>query len=111
MDACECLIFVDSDNSLTYDKNAKNTPSPWIHEEMGFSNRLRVNIPQRYKNNIRVTLNENREHSSYCFMRFSTTESREAQFNYEVDMRHFKELVRTDFPSQGPKGDDILDMW
>ncbi len=112
MDACECLIFVDSDNSLKYDKGAKVTPSPWIYEEMGFSNRLRVNIPQRYKDKIKVTLNETRERSHYCFMMFSTTESREPQFNYEVDMKHFKELVRTDFPIQSSlNGDTLLDMW
>ena len=112
MDACECLIFVDSDNSLKYEKGAHETPSPWIYEEMGFSNRLRVNVPQRYKERIKVTLNESRERSSYSFMMFSHTEHRDAYFNYEIDMSHFKELERWDFPTSSCyAGDAILDKW
>lgn len=112
MDACECLIFVDSDNSLTYVKGAKETPSPWIYEEMGFANRLRVNVPERYKEKIKVTLNESRERSSYCYMMFSQTGQREANFSYEIDMRHFKELERGDFPiTKGYDCDAILDSW
>lgn len=112
MDACECLIFVDSDNSLRYSKGETSTPSSWIYEEMGFSKRLRINLPERYKDKIRVTLNESRERSSYSFMMFSATESREAQFSYEVDMNHFKELSYTDFPSHtGLTGDALLDRW
>ena len=112
MDSCECLIFVDSDNSLRYSKGETSTPSSWIYEEMGFSKKLRVNLPERYKDKIHVILNESRERSSYCFMTFSATESREAQFNYEVDMKHFKELTDADFPSySGLVGDAILDRW
>ena len=112
MDSCECLIFVDSDNSLKYCKGAKTTPSPWIYEEMGYSKRLRVNVPQRYQKKIQVTLNESRDRSSYSFMMFSQTESRQAQFNYEVDLLHFKELFSTDFPTTANlSGDAILDKW
>ncbi len=56
IDACECLLFVDSDNSLKYAKGQVATPSPWIYEEMGFSQMLRVNLPDRYKKLIRVNL-------------------------------------------------------
>ena len=98
MDACECLIFLDSDNSLKYSKGEKSTPSQWIYEEMGFSKRLRVNVPERYKEKIKVTLNESRSESSYSFMMFSQTEQREPSFNYKVDMKHFEELVPSDFP-------------
>ena len=112
MDACECLIFVDSDNSLKYELGAKETPSPWIYEEMGFANRLRINVPLRFKEKIKVTLNESRERSSYSYMMFSQTGQREANFSYEVDMRHFKELERSDFPiSKGYDSDAILDTW
>ena len=112
MDACECLIFVDSDNSLKYVKGATGTPSSWIYEEIGFSERLRVNLPERYKGRIQVTLNESRQHSAYCFMMFSSTESHDAQFSYDIDMRHFKELISTDFPlSAGLVGEAILDRW
>jgi len=112
MDACECLIFVDSDNSLKYELGAKETPSPWIYEEMGFANRLRINVPLRFKEKIKVTLNESRERSSYSYMMFSQTGQREANFSYEVDMRHFKELERSDLPiSKGYDSDAILDTW
>lgn len=112
MDACECLIFVDSENSLKYEKDAKETPSSWIYEEMGFSKRLRVNVPERYKEKIKVTLNESRERSSYSFIMFSQTEQREPEFSYEVDMRHFKELEQEDFPKSILMGGDaILDRW
>ena len=112
MDACECLIFVDSDNSLRYNKGATGTPSSWIYEEMGFSKRLRVNVPERYKKNFKVQLNESRERTGYCFMTFSQAESNEPDFNFEVDMEHFKELYYTDFPtSVGLAGDAILDRW
>lgn len=112
MDACECLIFVDSDNSLKYSKGGKATPSQWIYEEMGFSKRLRVNVPARYKDNIKVTLNESRSESSYSFMMFSQTEQREPSFNYKVDMKHFEELVPSDFPRYSQIGSDaILDRW
>ena len=112
MDACECLVFVDSENSLKYNKGSKSTPSPWIYEEMGFSKRLRVNIPHRYKDKIRVTLNESREESSYCFMMLSSAAPRQAQFSYEVDMRHFKELTRLDFNQETRLGaNELLDNW
>lgn len=112
MDACECLIFVDSNNSLKYELNSKETPSPWIYEEMGFSNRLRVNVPGRFKDKIKVTLNESRDSASYRFVLFSQTEQRDPFFSYEVDMRHFKELGCEDFPiSNGLSGEAILDEW
>ena len=112
MDACECLIFVDSENSLKYEKGAHETPSSWIYEEMGFSKRLRVNVPLRYKEKIKVTLNESCERSSYSFMLFSQPEQRNANFNYEIDLRHFKELEQRDFPTaKGYTADTILDFW
>ena len=112
MDACECLIFVDSDNSLYYSKGVKGTPSPWIYEEVGFSKRLRINIPERYKKKIQVNLNESRERSSYCFFSISDSAPREARFNYEVDMRNVKELMALDFKSNIPlQQNELLDKW
>lgn len=112
MDSCECLIFVDSENSLNYKKGQpEGTPSPWIYEEIGFSERLRINVPERYKTNIQIQLNESREHSSYCFMCFSATESHVPQFNYEVDRKAFKELYVNDFPMCKFDGIRMLDRW
>ena len=112
MDACECLIFVDSDNSLHYYKGVEGTPSPWIYEEIGFSKRLRINIPDRYKKRIQVTLNESRARSSYCFFSISDAVPREARFNYEVDMRNVKELVSSDFRLNiRLQPNELLDKW
>ena len=112
MDACECLIFVDSENSLKYTRGSKGTSSPWIYEEMGFSKRLRVNTPLRYKNRIRVSLKENTNQSTYSFQSMYLQESRQPLFNYKVDMGHFKELTNADFISKTQLGpDEILDKW
>ena len=112
MDSCECLIFVDSDNSLTYQKSQPQTPSPWIYEEMSFAKRLRVNIPLRHKDKFQVTINESRERSSVCFFCHSTIERREAKFTYDVDLRDFEELLISDFElAKGSKGKKVLDLW
>lgn len=114
MDACECLIFVDSDQSLNYQKGKTNgTPSPWIYEEVGFSNRLRVNIPERFKKRVRVIINESRDASCISLECFSASTQREAEFNYTIDMHNFEELGLADFTSieswQPPTA--ILDRW
>lgn len=45
-------------------------------------------------------------------MLFSQTELRNANFNYEIDLRHFKELERLDFPTaKSYTADTILDSW
>jgi len=95
MDACECLIFVDSDNSLKYTKGQTATPSPWIYEEMGFSRMLRVNIPDRYKKLLRVSLNESRGTSEIRMMSDST-EPRQMKIQYNVNLNDFKSINSID---------------
>ena len=95
MDACECLIFVDSDNSLKYTKGQTSTPSPWIYEEMGFSRMLRVNIPDRYKKLLRVSLNESRGTSEIRMMSDST-EPRQMKIQYNVNLNDFKSINSID---------------
>lgn len=112
MDACECLLFVDSDNSLKYHKGQVQTPSPWIYEEMSFSKRIRVNIPHRHKNNFRLLINESRDESSIRMICFSQTEPQKVNFTYNVDMRDFEELKLSDFSTaNGLKGKAVLDKW
>ena len=98
MDACECLMFVDSDNSLKYVKGQVATPSPWIYEEMGFSRMLRVNIPDRYKKLIRVNLNESRSTSEIRMMTDSS-EPRQMNIQYNINMNDFKRLSSLDLLS------------
>lgn len=98
MDACECLMFVDSDNSMKYVKGQSSTPSPWIYEEMGFSRMLRVNIPDRYKELIHVNLNESRGTSEIRMMTDST-EPRQMNIQYNVNLNEFKSLSSLDLKS------------
>ena len=98
MDACECLMFVDSDNSMKYAKGQTLTPSPWIYEEMGFSRMLRVNIPDRYKKLIRVNLNESRG-TSEIRMVTDLSEPRQMHIQYIVNMSDFMILSSHDLKS------------
>lgn len=112
MDACECLMFVDSDNSLKYQKGQTKTPSPWIYEEMGFAKKLRINIPERHKKDFSISVNESLRESSISLICFSSTEPRKANFTYNVDMRDFAELKIGDFQAaMGKKGVFVLDYW
>lgn len=112
MDACECLMFVDSDNSLKYQKGQTKTPSPWIYEEMGFAKKLRINIPERHKKDFSISVNESLRESSISLICFSSTEPRKANFTYNVDMRDFAELKIGDFQAaMGKKGVYVLDYW
>lgn len=112
MDACECLIFLDSDNSMKYKKGQSTTPSPWIYEELGFSQCLRVNVPDRYKGKIIVNLNESSNGST--IQMFSTkTKPRTANFNYQIVLGDYKELSDNDlyYYHGMSEGTDLLDKW
>lgn len=112
MDACECLIFVDSDNSMKYRKNQTSTPSPWIFEEIGFSQCLRINIPDRYKKHVIVNLNESQDQSTIRLFS-AANEPRTANFDYRIDLRNFKELSGNDLRYYLGKIErtDLLDKW
>lgn len=112
MDACECLIFVDSDNSMKYKLKQTTTPSPWIFEEIGFSQCLRINIPSRYKDKVVVNLNESQDQSTIRM--FSTEqEPRRANFDYQINLKDFKELTDLDLVAYKDKldGTKLLDRW
>ena len=51
IDKCECLIFVNTPNSIsTYDINDDSkTASPWIYNELLMAKMLRRKIPERYQ--------------------------------------------------------------
>lgn len=112
MDACECLLFVDSKNSLKYSKGQTSTPSPWIYEEIGFSNRLRINIPDRYKDRVQVRICESRNTSHIALECFSA-DGRTPEINYNVNMNDFKSLYSSDFTPKSYNGlsTDVLDKW
>lgn len=112
MDACECLIFVDSDNSMKYKKNQPTTLSPWIYEEIGFSQCLRINIPHRYKKRVVVNLNESRNQSTIRMFSVNQ-EPKMANFDYQIDLKDFKELSQSDLVRYcGVLSDSkLLDVW
>lgn len=112
MDACECLIFVDSDYSMKYRKNQTTTPSPWIFEEIGFSQCLRINIPERYKSKITVNLNESHDQSE--IQMFTVDKGpRTANIDYHINLKDFKEFSTIDLIDfcGNLKGTDLLDKW
>ena len=112
MDACECLIFVDSDNSMKYRLKQTITPSPWIFEEVGFSQCLRINLPFRYKDKVVVNLNESQNQSTIR-MFSAEQEPRRANFDYQINLKDFKELTQLDLVTYQGKLHDIelLDKW
>lgn len=112
MDACECLIFIDSDNSLKYKKDQSTTPSPWLFEEISFSQYLRINIPYRYKERILIDLNESQSQSTIR-MFSADQERRIVNIDYEINIRDFKELTLSDLNNYCGmlSGHKLLDKW
>lgn len=58
IDNIPCVIFVDSEESISYVQNAKGeideiTGSPWIYEEINYINSLKENCPDYYTGQIR----------------------------------------------------------
>lgn len=50
MDKCECIIFIDSDQSVRRNEFGKlDTLSPWLYEETRFMRKLKPRIPDRFK--------------------------------------------------------------
>lgn len=57
IDNCECGIFIDSDNSIIKlkDITGDSTFSPWIYEEINYIDKIRPNIPERFKESFKRT--------------------------------------------------------
>lgn len=87
MDRTECLIFIGSENSLKYSTERKSfTASPWIYEEINFAQKLRINIPDRLKKNIK--LNENKKTRTFSAII--------PNFRYDVQIDNMKSLTAED---------------
>lgn len=61
IDNIPCVIFVDSEESISYIKNKDGeigeiTRSPWIYEEINYINSLKEKCPEYYKGQIREGL-------------------------------------------------------
>jgi hypothetical protein len=65
IDKTECLLFLDTKNSIKPYNEIEKTESPWIYSEIAFSQIAKRNIPSRLKKNVienrYFSLNENFE--------------------------------------------------
>jgi hypothetical protein len=88
IDKVECLLFLNTPNSITPTVSIDKTQSPWLYYEIGISQTVRKEIPERI-------LNEGER----LFSRKQLME-KALQIEYEVDLNHLNEI---DF--------DILKRW
>lgn len=104
MDKTECILFVDSDNSIKYKKGDTQTPSPWIYEEISFANNLQIHIPERYLTRLCPIY----ESGGRLNERYFSATSR-PDIRYSVDLTKFYELSSAFLKSIRYKGDKALD--
>lgn len=87
MSKTECVLFVDSDNSIKYQKAQSQTPSPWIYEEIGFAQNLQMTIPDRYLQRL-IPVCE----SGGRIQKRTFSEKQEMNIMYDVDLSQFYEI-------------------
>lgn len=87
MSRTECVLFVDSDNSIMYQKGQSQTPSPWIYAEISFAQNLQMTIPNRYLQRLAPVC----ESGGRVQMR-TFSEKQEMNIMYDVDLSHFYEI-------------------
>ncbi len=80
VDKAECLIFLNTPNSIIPIESMTKTESPWLYYEIGISQTIRKKIPDR-------VLNEGVE----TFSRKDYLE-KALQIEYEVDLSHLNEI-------------------
>jgi hypothetical protein len=80
IDKAECLIFLNTPNSIIPIESMTKTESPWLYYEVGISQTIRKKIPDR-------VLNEGVK----TFSRKDYLE-KALQIEYEVDLSHLNEL-------------------
>lgn len=49
IDSCECILFLNSPNSITSANVVEKTQSPWLFLELGLMRTIRRNVPERHK--------------------------------------------------------------
>lgn len=65
IDKCECLIFLNTPNSISIENTMEITYSPWIYHEIGVSKVIKKNIPNRLQLEIKQHLFSNEELRPY----------------------------------------------
>ena len=107
MSKTECVLFVDSDNSIKYQKGQSQTPSPWIYAEISFAQNLQMTIPNRYLQRLVPVC----ESGGRVQMR-TFSEKQEMNIMYDVDLSHFYEISADTLyfaKSNGDFGNKALD--
>ncbi|WP_112076597.1 toll/interleukin-1 receptor domain-containing protein [Herbaspirillum rubrisubalbicans] len=110
IDRCECILFINTDSSVTANKLIKQgadfTASPWIYSEIETTRVIDKRRPLRLKN---IVLSN--EAYAYDEAEIRTL----PEFHYELDMSHLTALNEREFHqwtqgAQRIQGDALLDL-
>jgi hypothetical protein len=110
MECCELVIFIDSNNSIKYEKDSKKTPSPWIYEEIEMANMLPSKMPKRWIDNPKVAILNESE------LKMFTKAVEDSSFFYDARIDRFSVLnssilkhVKERYSYEIPIADNSLD--
>lgn len=80
IDKCDCIIFLNTENSILKESNAnlQVTNSPWIYSELTFTKYARINPPKNYK-----PIKESKSELKH---------SQNIKMDYNVDLTNFKKI-------------------
>lgn len=81
---CECVIFINSNNSVIKSDYSEETSSPWIYLEICLANSMKQMIPKRFGRLTRF--NES----------FSRSDSNELLIKYKLDFIDFLKINKSD---------------
>lgn len=81
IDKTECVLFLNTPNSIDNSEVINQTKSPWIYYEIGMTQLVRKKEPNRPEGIIKKELFENNQ---------------SLDIKYNLDMKHLQEIVQTD---------------
>ncbi|GGA34482.1 toll/interleukin-1 receptor domain-containing protein [Paenibacillus physcomitrellae] len=81
MDKTECIVFLNTPNSIDSTDIINRTKSPWIYYEIGVTRSVRRKIPERPTGIIKKGLFEN---------------AQALTIKYKVDLNHLREIKQSD---------------
>ena len=93
IDQCECVIFVNTQNSFKpadYFKQEGQTESPWIYSEIAMTRMIRERSPEEHRPQLGL------ESISASTKRLNEARERELRISYETDLLHLTPLSLTD---------------
>jgi len=90
IDNCECLLFLNSPNSISTSTEIINkTNSPWIFSEISTSKIIRKRTPERLKEETRL-------YSAESIKVLNESNLIKLSIEYETELSHLKKLTRSD---------------